>query len=138
MSEARHTVRLHVNGGVHEIDVFEPTGANGAATRRATATVSSVAVADGRLTIDATGCLWVALWGGAGVLELSPEGDELGMLEMPVRQPSSCAFGGQGLERLFVTSARDGLEVADDAPDGSLFVVDSPGVIGQPATVFAG
>jgi len=90
------------------------------------------------LTIDATGCLWVALWGGAGVLELSPEGDELGMLEMPVQQPSSCAFGGQGLERLFVTSARDGLEVADDAPDGSLFVVDSPGVIGQPATAFAG
>jgi sugar lactone lactonase YvrE len=90
------------------------------------------------ITVDAAGCLWVALWGGAAVLVLSPEGDELGVLEVPVRQPSSCTFGGQGLGRLFVTSARDGLDVADDAPDGSLFVVDSPGVTGQPATPFAG
>ncbi len=90
------------------------------------------------LTIDATGCLWVALWGGAAVLKLSSEGDEVGVLEMPVQQPSSCAFGGLDLDRLFVTSARDGLRVADYAPDGSLFVIDSPGAIGQPAVPFAG
>ena len=90
------------------------------------------------LTVDATGCVWVALWGGAAVLKLSPDGEELGVLEMKAQQPSSCAFGGPGLDRLFVTSARDGLEVTDDAPDGSLFVVDSPGVTGQPGTPFAG
>jgi len=90
------------------------------------------------LTVDAEGCLWVALWGGAAVLKVSPQGDELGVMTMPVQQPSSCAFGGPQLDRLFITSARDGLGVAEDAPDGSLFVVDSPGVTGQPATRFAG
>jgi sugar lactone lactonase YvrE len=90
------------------------------------------------LAVDADGCLWVALWGGASLLRLAPDGSEIDELEMPVRQASSCAFGGPSLDRLFVTSARDGLNLADDAPDGSLFVVDRPGAHGQPPTPFAG
>ncbi|MGW2180696.1 SMP-30/gluconolactonase/LRE family protein [Streptomyces sp. NPDC001732] len=90
------------------------------------------------LTVDTTGCLWVALWGGDSVVRISPEGDVLQQIPMPVHQPSSCAFGGPSLDALYVTSARDGLEVAPDAPDGSVFAVRQPGAAGLSPTWFAG
>ena len=90
------------------------------------------------MTVDAAGCLWVALWGGAAVVRLAPDGSELSVVRLPVTQPSACAFGGPALDRLFITSAREGLDVADDDLDGSLFVLDDPGVRGLPATPFGG
>ncbi|MFE7353129.1 SMP-30/gluconolactonase/LRE family protein [Streptomyces sp. NPDC057543] len=91
------------------------------------------------LTVDAAGCLWVAVWGGARVVRISPDGDLLGEIPLPVRQPSSCAFGGPRLDTLYVTSARDGLELPDDDPAGSVFVVDEVGgVVGLPSATFAG
>lgn len=82
------------------------------------------------LCVDTSGCLWVAMWGGSRVLRISPVGEILAVVEMPVRQPSSCAFGGQRLDVLYVTSARDGLELADDAADGSVFALTGTGAAG--------
>ncbi|MGW3510067.1 SMP-30/gluconolactonase/LRE family protein [Streptomyces sp. NPDC000994] len=90
------------------------------------------------LTVDAAGCLWVAVWGGGRVVRISPDGDLLGEIPMPVHQPSSCAFGGAGLDVLYVTSAREGLELAEDDPAGSVFVVDQVGAVGRAPTSFAG
>ncbi|MEU7866414.1 SMP-30/gluconolactonase/LRE family protein [Dactylosporangium sp. NPDC049140] len=90
------------------------------------------------LTVDATGCLWVAMWGGDRVVRLSPDADLLGELPMPVHQPSSCAFGGPALDVLYITSAREGLDLADDDPAGSVFAVNGLGVAGTPAAMFAG
>ncbi|MFC9623946.1 SMP-30/gluconolactonase/LRE family protein [Streptomyces sp. NPDC056930] len=91
------------------------------------------------LTVDAAGCLWVAVWGGARVARISPDGDLLGEIPMPVHQPSSCTFGGPHLDTLYVTSARDGLELSDDDPAGSVFVVDEAGgAVGLPSATFAG
>ncbi|GIH18605.1 gluconolactonase [Rugosimonospora africana] len=90
------------------------------------------------LTVDASGCLWVAIWGGDRVLRLSPDGDVLGEIPMPVHQPSSCAFGGPGLDVLYITSAREGLDLSDDDPAGSVFAVTRPGAVGTPSTPFAG
>ncbi|MFE4330731.1 SMP-30/gluconolactonase/LRE family protein [Streptomyces sp. NPDC056831] len=91
------------------------------------------------LTVDAAGCLWVAVWGGARLARISPDGDLLGEIPMPVRQPSSCTFGGPRLDALYVTSARDGLELSGDDPAGSVFVVDEvDGAVGLPSATFAG
>jgi sugar lactone lactonase YvrE len=89
------------------------------------------------MTVDADGCLWVAIWGGARVVRFSPDGDVLAELPMPVEQPSSCAFGGRDLDVLYVTSAREGL---DDpaAPAGSVLAVRGLGVRGLPAHRFGG
>lgn len=94
-------------------------------------------MADG-LCVDAQGCLWVARWGGGRIERLSPDGDVLSTIELPVAQTSSCAFGGTGLTRLFVTSAREGLELPADEPDGSVYVLDDLDVAGLPVADFAG
>ena len=92
------------------------------------------------MTVDAEGCLWIALWGGWCVRRFSPDGDLLRTVEMPVEQPSSCAFGGPRLDRLYVTSATKGLDqtaLAMQPNAGGLFML-IPGVRGIPDLPFAG
>jgi sugar lactone lactonase YvrE len=50
------------------------------------------------------------LGGGGCVLRVSPDGDVVDRLDLPVSQPTSCAFGGADLRDLYVTSAREGLD----------------------------
>ena len=90
------------------------------------------------MCVDATGTIWVAIWGGSRVERYSAAGKPLTPLHLPVAQPSSCTFGGPGLETLVVTSARRGLENRTTELDGALLTVASPGAVGLPATSFAG
>ena len=91
------------------------------------------------LTIDAEGGLWVALWGGAAVHRYV-DGRLDAVVTLPVSQPTSCAFGGENLDELYVTSAREGLSLEQreaQALAGAVFRI-RPGVRGLPAAVFAG
>lgn len=90
------------------------------------------------LTMDTAGCLWIALWGGGRVVRISPGGDLLTEVALPVAQPSSCAFGGKALDTLYVTTAREGLDLDEGDPDGSVFCVEGLGVVGSPGETFAG
>lgn len=90
------------------------------------------------LAVDVEGCLWIAMWAGSAVLRISPEGEVVHRLEMPVAQPSSCAFAGPGLGDLVVTSAAESLTLDADAVDGSVFVIPGIGVAGVPVRLFAG
>ena len=56
------------------------------------------------LTVAADGSVWVALAGGGAVHRYSPEGVLSERVELPVRFPTSCAFGGVAMTDLFVTS----------------------------------
>jgi len=90
------------------------------------------------LAIDAEGCIWVAVWGGWEVQRLSPKGELLASVKMPVEQPSSCAFGADGT--LYITSAAHGLDdgaLADQPHAGSVFALAS-GTHGVPVSAFAG
>jgi sugar lactone lactonase YvrE len=90
--------------------------------------------------IDVEGCLWNCQWGGWRIVRYRPDGSIDRIVEMPVEQPTSCAFGGPDLSTLYVTSARDGLsEAALGAQPlaGSVFSLD-PGVRGFPLTPFGG
>ena len=92
------------------------------------------------LTVDAEGFIWCALWGGWRVERYSPEGKCVQTIEVPVEQPSSCAFGGEELDTLYITSAREGLseeKLADQLEAGNLFACQ-PGVQGLPEPKFAG
>lgn len=92
------------------------------------------------LTIDAEDCLWVAIWGGSRVVRLSPHGEVLTTIRLPVSRPTSCAFGGEALDELYITTARQGLSPAELAAQplaGSLFRV-RPGVRGVLPMRFAG
>ena len=92
------------------------------------------------MTVDAEGCLWIAFWDGWCLRRLSPGGERLSELALPVQRPTSCAFGGPDLDRLFVTSARVGLDENDLGPQpcaGGLLGV-MPGVQGIAEQPFAG
>jgi sugar lactone lactonase YvrE len=60
------------------------------------------------LTVDADGDLWVAIWGGGRVRRHAPDGSLREELLVPAAETTSCAFGGQGLNRLYVTTATEG------------------------------
>lgn len=74
------------------------------------------------MTIDAEDHLWVAHWGGSCISRISPVGRRTDTVALPTPQITSCAFGGVGLSRLFVTSAAVGR--AEDPFAGALFEVD--------------
>ena len=88
--------------------------------------------------IDAEGYLWNAQWGAWRLVRYEPEGRIDRIVEVPVQQPSSCAFGGPSLETLYITSAAEGLSdetMASQPLAGSLFAFE-PGVPGLPLPLF--
>jgi sugar lactone lactonase YvrE len=95
----------------------------------------SLGTPDG-LTVDADGGIWVALWGGAAVHRYAPSGDLDLVIELPVAQVSSCAFGGADLDTLFITTSAE--DLADPEPAaGALFAVQ-PGIKGLTTLEYAG
>ena len=92
------------------------------------------------MTVDSEGCLWIAFWGGWCIRRYSPDGEWVETIKMPVQRPTSCAFGGRDLERLYVTSASIGLdeEALQMQPNaGGLFMLE-PGVRGLADVPFDG
>jgi sugar lactone lactonase YvrE len=81
-------------------------------------------VPDG-MTTDAEGNLWIAHWGGYRVSRWNPvSGRLLGEIKMPVEQVSSCVFGGEQLNQLYITTAREGYnpqQTSDQPLAGSVF-----------------
>jgi sugar lactone lactonase YvrE len=85
-------------------------------------------------TVDAEGCYWSALWDGWRVVRLSPTGELLQTVELPVQRPTMIAFGGADMRTAFVTSAGKGLTDAEREGQphaGGLFTfrVDVPGLV---------
>ena len=70
----------------------------------------------------------------------SPEGAQLEEVVLPVQRPTSCAFGGEDLATLYVTSARVGLpeEALARQPDAGALFACPVAVPGPPPTLFPG
>lgn len=118
------------DSGVGTIHAFEfDPGSGTIAGRRPFVVVDP---ADGRpdgLAIDVDGGVWSALWGGGRVVRYEPtDGSVSGVIDVPVPFVTSCAFGGQDLDRLYIVTARMG---SDAHGAGGLFAID-PGVSGLP------
>jgi sugar lactone lactonase YvrE len=90
--------------------------------------------------VDSEGCIWNAVWEGYRVERWSPEGERLQVIEIPVRKPTCCAFGGEDLSTLYITSSRlmeSEENLAREPTAGSLYAF-RPGVRGIPDQPFAG
>ena len=87
-------------------------------------------------SVDSEGFLWNARWGGSCLVRFSPDGQVDRVLELPVTQPSSCTFGGENLELLFVTSASLGLS-QNNSLEGAILALDV-GARGCSSPTFAG
>ena len=86
------------------------------------------------MTLDAQGGLWVACWGAGRVTRFTREGDLDRSIALPASQITSCTFAGPELDRMFITSAADGV---DESHGGGLFEVD-PGCRGLPTRRYRG
>lgn len=101
------------DSGLRRVDVFDYDPATGEAFgRRIFADLRGMRGAPDGLTVDADGCVWVAMWGGGALRRFTPSGQQDAVLPVPVSQPTSCAFGGRDLAELYVTTARVGLSEA--------------------------
>lgn len=93
------------------------------------------------MTIDQEGCLWVALYGGSKVMRIDPDsGETVYQVRLPVPKPTSCTFGGLGLGRLYITTAREHMtkeEIEEYPLSGSVFRANVP-FKGVPVDRFAG
>jgi sugar lactone lactonase YvrE len=76
------------------------------------------------LTVDAEGHIWGAIYGAGLVLRISPDGEVTERIEVPTPNTTSVAFGGPGLNTLFITTAAQGLEPGSDPNAGAVFAVD--------------
>lgn len=130
----------HNDSGRQVTYAFDLDEAGNASNRRVFASFGEGEGYPDGMTVDCEGCLWIAFWDGWCLRRLSPEGELLEVLQVPVARPTSCAFGGPQLDRLFITSASRDLTEADLAGQpqaGGLFVA-KPGVKGLPEKVFGG
>ena len=78
-------------------------------------------------SFDAEGCYWSALFDGGRVVRLSPDGDILAEVALPVSRPTMIAFGGPDLKTAYVTTASSGLsdtQRAEQPAAGGLFAFD--------------
>jgi L-arabinonolactonase len=103
-------------------DLDPPAGELG--TGRTFAEVSGDGAPDGSI-IDVEDCLWNARWGGSKIVRHTPGGDLDCELDLPVSQPTCVCFGGRDLNRLFVSTAREGLsaERLDAEPEAGNVLV---------------
>lgn len=91
-------------------------------------------------TVDAEGCVWVALVLAGKVARYAPDGRLLRTLSLPVPYPTCPCFGGPDLDTLFVTSIRDSGNAlrSTDPAAGAMVTVTGLGVRGLPEVPFAG
>ena len=86
--------------------------------------------------VDADGCYWICGNDAGLVHRFTPQGKLDRSLQVPVKKPAMCAFGGIGLDTLFVTSIRpEGIDLSDQPLAGGLFAL-RPGVRGLEETPF--
>lgn len=83
--------------------------------------------------VDAEGCYWVAMFEGQRMLRLSPAGELLREVRLPVRCATMPCFGGADLKTIYVTTSREkrpAAELAAQPMAGCVLAldVDVPGL----------
>lgn len=123
----------HIDTLKREIYAFDLAADGSLSQRRVFARVTEDDGYPDGPVVDATGCVWVGLFGGWGVNRYSPSGELLSKLRLPVANCTKVAFGGSDLRTLYITTAWKELapEQRTQQPlAGGLFAVrvDTPGL----------
>lgn len=125
-----------------EVRVYDYDAATGKAgnRRRFVHTQSLGSMPDGA-TVDAQGCLWVALPQIAAVAQYDAEGRLLRTVPTPCPLPTCPTFGGPGLDQLYVTSLHDsgnGRLLSQHPESGFVFRISGLGARGLPEVRYGG
>jgi sugar lactone lactonase YvrE len=125
----------YIDSPTRRLDVFD-FEAGRPANRRPLVEIEEGAGFPDGLTVDADGCVWVALWDGGAVRRYTPEGTLDRVITLPTPRVTACAFGGADLTDLYITTATVGLKSPHPVA-GSLLVVPGAGK-GLEQPIFAG
>ncbi|MFF7351312.1 SMP-30/gluconolactonase/LRE family protein [Streptomyces filipinensis] len=125
----------YVDTPTRRVDVFDHDGGRVHGRRPLVEIEEGAGFPDG-LTVDADGCVWVALWDGGAVRRYTPRGELDRVISVPAARTTACAFGGADLTDLYITTARVGL-TAPHPLAGSLLVIPGAGQ-GLPQPAFRG
>jgi sugar lactone lactonase YvrE len=130
----------YVDSNIGRVDLFDTDPDTGAlAGRRPFVIVPDAEGIPDGLTLDAEGCVWLAVWGSGEVRRYTPAGRLDTVVRVPARQVTSAAFGDDDLGTLYLTTAWEGYTAADRLAEphaGDIFAC-TPGVTGRPPFVFA-
>lgn len=126
---------------IHMIYAYDFDLASGTITHRRAFvhTPDDPSTPDG-LTVDSEGFIWCARWGGWKVVRYDPTGKVEREIRLPVEYPTSCAFGGETLDELYITSAWTRLSEAqrkEQPAAGDIFRLKT-NIKGLPEPLFAG
>jgi sugar lactone lactonase YvrE len=124
-----------------EIYAYDYEPKSGAISKRRVfvRTPDAEGVPDG-LAVDSQGYVWSARWDGWRISRYDPAGQLEREIQMPVARPTSCIFGGESLDELYITSARIDLsaqEREEQPQAGDLFRIQT-GIKGQQESLFLG
>jgi sugar lactone lactonase YvrE len=133
---------FHIDTPTRQIAEFDFDFDSGAISNRRIAFDFESAGVEGHpdgMTIDREDRLWVAMYGGWAVVCVDmSEGRVVEKVELPVANATSCCFGGDRLETLFITTAAQGLsaEQRRKQPGAGGIFVCRPGARGFPVSTF--
>ena len=131
----------YIDSPTRRVDVFDCDMAGGTLSNRRTAfeLPEGMGYPDG-MCIDDEGMLWVALWQGWGVGRFAPDGTLLAKVDVPVECVTSCCFGGENWDELYITSSSRDLDEVGRAKQplaGGVFLC-KPGMSGPATNLFLG
>ncbi|MBX8520825.1 SMP-30/gluconolactonase/LRE family protein [Pseudomonas cichorii] len=87
--------------------------------------------------VDSDGCYWICGNDAGLIHRFTPQGRLDRSVTVPVKKPTMCAFGGSGLDTLYITSIRPGGDIGDQPLAGGVFAF-RPGVTGLEEPIFQG
>ncbi|HEX3638749.1 MAG TPA: SMP-30/gluconolactonase/LRE family protein [Paraburkholderia sp.] len=124
-----HPLRRQIWAFDYDTETGEPSN------RRVFADLHDYAGRPDGAAVDADGCYWICANDAGLLLRFTPQGKLDRQIAVPAVKPAMCAFGGNNLDTLFVTSIRPAAGASEH--DGHLFAV-RPGVSGLPEPEYAG
>jgi len=137
---ADHQTMYYIDTPTGAVRAFDYDDASGVIdSGRVVVTIpESLGFPDG-MVIDAEGMLWIALWNGNSVTRWNPNtGEMIDQIFVPAHNVTSCAFVGDQLDTLYITSSSFDMTEAEQAQypqAGAVFGV-VPGVKGAPMDLF--
>jgi sugar lactone lactonase YvrE len=118
------------------ISVFDYDPQEGLSNRRTFVEIPEGGSPDG-LTVDSERGVWTAIADQGAVHRYRSDGVLDEVVDVPVTKVTACTFGGDRLDRLSITTSREGLDDGAEPLAGALFTA-AVGVPGLPAREFAG
>jgi sugar lactone lactonase YvrE len=110
-----NTILYHIDSAPRTINAYRFDASSGDIQflKTVVQVPSSLGLPDG-MCIDKNGMLWVAHWNGHGVYCWNPEtGNLIKKIELPAAQVTSCKFNEPAGDKLYSTTARQGLSQSE-------------------------